>query len=48
MTYYAHTLPNRPKEEWELVEHHLNAVAEQTGKFAEEFGAKCLKKFREK
>lgn len=37
--YYAHSLPGRPKEEWQLLEDHLKNVAELARKFAEDFGA---------
>lgn len=37
--YYAHSLPGRPQEEWQLLEEHLKNVAEMAGKFAEDFGA---------
>lgn len=45
---YAHTLPNRPEAEWELLDRHLAVVAEGDGSFpgaagfAEGFGAKEL------
>ncbi|MCX5807407.1 MAG: hypothetical protein NT010_15300 [Proteobacteria bacterium] len=37
--YYAHSLPGRPKEEWQRLENHLKNVAELAKGFAEEFGA---------
>ena len=39
MKYYAHSLPGRPQEEWQLLEDHLKNVAEMARGFAEEFGA---------
>ena len=39
MLYYAHTLKDRPPEDWEPLEDHLKAVADQAGKFANAFGA---------
>jgi hypothetical protein len=37
--YYAHSLPGRPKEEWQPLEDHLKNVAEMARGFAAEFGA---------
>jgi len=37
--FYAHSLPGRPKEEWQPLDEHLKAVAERARKFAEPFGA---------
>ncbi len=37
--YYAHSLPGRPQEEWQLLEDHLKNVAEMARDFAEAFGA---------
>ncbi|NLT35921.1 MAG: CRISPR-associated endonuclease Cas3'' [Gaiellales bacterium] len=37
--YYAHTLPNRPPEEWQPLGDHLLNVAELAGTFAAAFGA---------
>jgi CRISPR-associated endonuclease/helicase Cas3 len=37
--YFAHSLPNRPIEEWEPLDDHLKAVSELAGKFADGFGA---------
>jgi CRISPR-associated endonuclease/helicase Cas3 len=37
--YYAHSLPGRPQEDWQLLEDHLKNVAELAKGFAEEFGA---------
>jgi len=39
MKYYAHSLPGRPQEEWQLLEDHLRNVAEMAREFASEFGA---------
>ena len=39
---YAHSLPDRPREEWELLERHLAEVAELAGKFAAAFGGEDL------
>lgn len=36
---YAHSLPGRPKEEWQTLEEHLSGVAEITSKFSSVFGA---------
>lgn len=36
--YYAHSLPGKPKEEWQPLEKHLRNVAEMARGFAEEFG----------
>ena len=36
--YYAHSLPGRPKEEWQPLEDHLRKVAEMARGFAEPFG----------
>lgn len=35
---YAHTRPDRPEVEWELLEDHLEAVAERAAEFAAVFG----------
>jgi hypothetical protein len=37
--YYAHSLPGKPPEEWQLLEDHLRNVAEKARGFADEFGA---------
>jgi CRISPR-associated endonuclease/helicase Cas3 len=37
--YYAHSLPGRPKEEWQPLEEHLRNVAEKARSFAAQFGA---------
>lgn len=37
--YYAHSLPGRPKEEWQKLEDHLRNVAEMARGFAEVFGS---------
>lgn len=37
MKYYAHSLPGRPQEEWQLLEVHLKNVAEMA-RGADEFG----------
>lgn len=39
MKYYAHSLPGRPQEEWQLLEDHLKNVAKMAKGFASEFGA---------
>ncbi|HHN73165.1 MAG TPA: CRISPR-associated endonuclease Cas3'', partial [Thermopetrobacter sp.] len=39
-TFYAHTLPGRPPEEWQPLEEHLHNVAELAAQFAEPFGAR--------
>ncbi len=37
--FYAHSLPGRPKKEWQKLEDHLKAVAEKASEFAESFGS---------
>ena len=37
--YYAHSLPGRPQDEWQLLEDHLKNVAELARGFAKDFGA---------
>jgi len=37
--YYAHSKPNRPVEEWQSLEAHLENVAEKAAEFAGVFGA---------
>lgn len=32
MTFYAHSLPNRPPEEWQPLDQHLKNVAELAAK----------------
>ena len=39
--FYAHSLADRPKTEWELLEEHLDAVASMAGEFADRLGAKA-------
>ncbi len=36
---YAHSLPDRPKEEWQTLKEHLDNVATLTGEFASVFNA---------
>lgn len=36
---YAHSLPGRPKNEWQTLEDHLSGVAELSSRFASAFGA---------
>jgi CRISPR-associated endonuclease/helicase Cas3 len=38
MTFYAHSLPNRPPEEWQPLDKHLQNVAELAAEFAKPFG----------
>jgi CRISPR-associated endonuclease/helicase Cas3 len=38
--HYAHTLKDRPQEDWEPLERHLQEVAKLAGEFADAFGAK--------
>lgn len=40
MKYYAHSLAEMPKEEWQLLEDHLRNVAKMAGNFAEKFRAR--------
>lgn len=40
MKYYAHSLPEKPKEEWQSLEDHLKNVAKNAQCFADNFGAK--------
>jgi CRISPR-associated endonuclease/helicase Cas3 len=35
---YAHSLPGRPREQWELLAHHLTAVGERAAQYAAGFG----------
>lgn len=37
--YYAHSLKDRPCDEWQLIETHLKQVAEKAGTFARDFKA---------
>ena len=37
--YYAHSLPDKPQEDWQRLEEHLKNVAEMARGFAEDFGA---------
>ena len=37
--FYAHSLPGRPKEEWQRLDEHLKNVAEMARSFADAFGA---------
>ena len=39
--YFAHSLPEKPIKEWQLLEDHLKKVAEMAGRFADQFGAKA-------
>jgi|AntAceMinimDraft_9_1070365.scaffolds.fasta_scaffold02031_2 CRISPR-associated endonuclease/helicase Cas3 len=38
-SYFAHSRENRPIDEWQLLEDHLENVAELSGRFAGEFGS---------
>lgn len=40
MKYYAHSLPEKSKDEWQILEDHLSNVAKLAGCFADSFGAK--------
>ncbi|WP_020588840.1 CRISPR-associated endonuclease Cas3'' [Desulfobacter curvatus] len=40
MKYYAHSLQEKPKQEWQLLETHLMNVANMAGCFADSFQAK--------
>jgi len=37
---YAHSLPNKPKGEWQPLAEHLRAVAEKAGEFASAFSSR--------
>lgn len=37
--YYAHSLSNKPPEDWQSLEEHLKNVAEMARIFADPFGA---------
>jgi len=37
--YYAHSLPDKPQEDWQRLEEHLKNIVEMAKGFAEEFGA---------
>lgn len=39
--FYAHSLENKPPDEWQPLKEHLNSVAELAAGFAEVFHAKC-------
>lgn len=39
MKWYAHSLPDKPRDEWQSLEDHLKNVAEIGRRFAKEFGA---------
>lgn len=39
MKYYSHSLPGRPKEEWQPLVEHLKNVGRMAGEFARPFGA---------
>lgn len=39
MTAYAHSLPGRPREEWQPLEEHLRNVAEKAAEFAGAFAS---------
>ena len=39
-TIFAHSLPDRPIEDWEPLSHHLTAVGNRAAEFAEAFGWK--------
>ena len=39
MKYYAHSLKDKPKEEWQLLKKHLKNVAELARQFTEFFKA---------
>ena len=36
---YAHSLPGKPKEEWQLLDEHLQFVAKKAHEFASSFGS---------
>ena len=38
--YYAHSLEGKPPSEWQLLEKHLNRVAELAKSFAKSFGGR--------
>ncbi|MHB8529963.1 MAG: CRISPR-associated helicase Cas3' [Caulobacteraceae bacterium] len=38
MSLFAHSLPGKPTEEWEPLEHHLEAVGRRAAEFAQAFG----------
>lgn len=42
MKRYAHSLSHRGQEEWQLLEDHLNGVAERASKFAEPFKGRSM------
>ena len=37
--FYAHSLENKPYQEWHLLEDHLRATASLARQFADEFGS---------
>ncbi len=39
MKYHAHSLPGRPRHEWETMEEHLHAVSSQCSAFADAFAS---------
>ena len=39
MDYYAHSLKNKPPEQWQLLSVHLHATAEKTRNFAASFSS---------
>jgi len=39
--WYAHSLPDRPKDKWQPLKEHLEGVAERAGKFSALFGAQA-------
>jgi CRISPR-associated endonuclease/helicase Cas3 len=40
--YYAHSLGGKPPSEWQLLDEHLNNVAEMARSFARAFGVEDL------
>jgi len=40
ISHFAHTLPDQPPEQWQLLEDHLRNVAERAGELASSFGAR--------
>ena len=38
--FFAHSLPEKPKDEWQLLEDHLKNVSKTAADFADSFGAK--------
>lgn len=37
--FYAHSLENKPYQEWHRLEEHLSATANLASKYADEFGS---------